>query len=418
MKHRISVVTAGHLATCPRMLKAADTFAEAGYEVRVISTRYMAWATEADLDIYRSRAASWNWVVVAYDRDRTLGTYLWSGVRFKQARLLGKVFGPARCPLFLAERAYSRVHTELLRALLAEPVDLFYGGTTGALAAVAQAGRRAGVPYALDLEDFHSAERESSPSADLSNNLAERIERFVLREAVFLTAGSPAIAKAYATKYGVHPIPLHNTFPLPPTVPDLTPSRGEGLRLYWFSQTIGPQRGLEDVVKAMGAACIPGEFHLRGRALPEYMESLRRLAAETAPLLQIVLHKPDQPDFMIDMCRGYDIGLAVEPGFSLNNSVALSNKAFTYMLAGLAVVFTDTTGQRPLALDLGEGALLYSPGDIKALAAGLKRWFDDKALLARAKSAAWEAAKCRWHWEHPQERGALLRAVAAVLHEC
>jgi glycosyltransferase involved in cell wall biosynthesis len=291
-------------------------------------------------------------------------------------------------------------------------VDLFYGGTTGALAAVAKAGHRAGVPYALDLEDFHSAEQESTPTADLSNNLAERIECSVLQGAVFLTAGSSAIAEAYAAKYGVHPIPVHNTFPLPPTVPDLTPSYGEGLRLYWFSQTIGPQRGLEDAVKGMGAACIPGELHLRGWAIPDYMESLQRLAAEAAPLLRIVQHKPVQPDFMIDMCRGYDVGLAVEPGFSLNNRVALSNKAFTYMLAGLAVACTDTTGQRPLALDMGEGALLYAPGDVQALAAGLKRWANNKALLAQAKTAAWEAAKRRWHWEHPCEQGALLDAVA------
>jgi glycosyltransferase involved in cell wall biosynthesis len=109
------------------------------------------------------------------------------------------------------------------------------------------------------------------------------------------------------------------------------------------------------------------------------------------------------------------VGLGLEPGFSLNNWLALSNKLFTYMLAGLAVVFTDTPGQRPLALDLGEGALLYRVGDVEALARGLKRWDDDRELLARAKAAAWAAARRRWHWEHPEERGTLLGAVARAL---
>ena len=118
---------------------------------------------------------------------------------------------------------------------------------------------------------------------------------------------------------------------------------------------------------------------------------------------------------MMDLCRGYDVGLAVEPGFSLNNCIALSNKAFTYMLAGLAVLFTNTSGQRALALDIGESALLYAPGDVHALASGLTRWAADKVLLAKAKSAAWEAAKRRWHWDHPLERGALLDAVARTL---
>jgi hypothetical protein len=85
------------------------------------------------------------------------------------------------------------------------------------------------------------------------------------------------------------------------------------------------------------------------------------------------------------------------------------------MLAGLAVVFTDTPGQRPLAEDLGNAALLYSPGNVAALAAGLKRWAEDKQQLLAAKHSAWDAACRRWHWHHDEERGALLQAVENVL---
>ncbi|MFQ5668640.1 MAG: hypothetical protein ACE5I7_19730, partial [Candidatus Binatia bacterium] len=212
-----------------------------------------------------------------------------------------------------------------------------------------------------------------------------------------------------------HPVTVHNTFPFPPIAPDGTPTEGNGLRLYWFSQTIGPRRGLEDAVHAMGRAGIPGELHLRGRAVTEYLRSIRSMAAAAAPDLRVIHHEPCPPDSMVDSCRGYDVGLAVEPGFSRNNCLALSNKAFTYMLAGLAVAFTDTPGQRPLAMDLREGALLYPIGDTDALARGLKRWASDQTLLARAKTAAWEAAKRRWHWEHPGDRGALLQAVAGVV---
>jgi len=415
MRLRICVVTAGHLTTCPRMLKAADALSGAGYIVRVVSTQHMAWATEADAEIRQTRAKRWDWTAVDYDRDRAPSIYLRSGMRFRGAQLLAKSLGPTHCPLFLAGRAYSRVHTELLHAALAEPADLFYGGTIGALAAVSEAGRRASVPYALDLEDFHSAEQDDAPAARLAHRLATRIERAVLPGAAFLTAGSPAIADAYTATYGVDPMPVHNTFPLPPTAPDFTPSSDAGLRLYWFSQTIGPRRGLEDAVKAMGVADIPGELHLRGRAIPDYMQTLQRLATETAPRLRIVYHQPAPPDSMVDLCRGCDVGLALEQPHILNRALCLTNKAFTYMLAGLAVVFTDTPGQHPLALDLGEGALLYTPGDIKALAIGLERWANDKNSLARAQAAAWEVAKRRWHWEHPLERGVLLDAVARTL---
>jgi len=39
----------------------------------------------------------------------------------------------------------------------------------------------------------------------------------------------------------------------------------------------------------------------------------------------------------------------------------------------------------------------------------------DPARLAEARAASWQAARTRWHWEHQQERGALLAAVASVL---
>jgi transketolase len=56
---RICIVTAGHLSTCPRMLKAADALAEAGYRVRVVSVRHTQWATEADRDVRRRRTGAW-----------------------------------------------------------------------------------------------------------------------------------------------------------------------------------------------------------------------------------------------------------------------------------------------------------------------------------------------------------------------
>jgi glycosyltransferase involved in cell wall biosynthesis len=409
---RICVVTAGHLATCPRMLKAADALHEAGYGVRVVSTCFSPWARAADGTVRTGR--DWSWAVVDYDKQSGRATYWRSGLRQRASRMLARVAGPGRCPLPVAACAYSRVHSELVKAIVAQPADLVYGGG-GAFAAASAAARRTGVPYAVDLEDFHSAEQNGTRDAALSNGLAGRIERDVLRRAYFVTAASAAITAAYRETYDVQPITVNNTFPLPAVAPDLTPPVHAGLRLYWFSQTIGPGRGLEDLIHAMGRARITGEIHLRGQPWADYLGTLQQLAAAAAPAVQIVHHDVAHPAAMLDLCRGYDAGLAVEPGFSRNNLLALSNKALTYILAGLPVVLTDTPGQHALAEDLGEGAIVYRSGDIDALAAGLARWAGDKAQLAAAKAAAWEAAKRRWHWEHPAERGALLAAVRDVV---
>jgi hypothetical protein len=78
------------------------------------------------------------------------------------------------------------------------------------------------------------------------------------------------------------------------------------------------------------------------------------------------------------------------------------------------MVLTDTPGQRPLADDLGSDAIVYAPGEIERLADGLAQWAGDRRALARAKAASWEAARCRWHWEHPLERDQLLSAIEAA----
>jgi glycosyltransferase involved in cell wall biosynthesis len=309
----------------------------------------------------------------------------------------------------------NRVSPELVSATAAERADLIYSGG-GALLPAMLAARRLGVPYAVDLEDFHSGEQASTTGEKkLTNALAKAAEKFVFREAAFLTTASEAIADQYAFKYSRRPLVINNTFRLPVSPPDFSAGNGSILRLYWFGQTIGPRRGLEDCIRAAGVAGITCELHLRGKAVPEYFSSLRQLTARCAPKLTIIQHDPVASDDMVDTCRGMDVGLALEPGFSDNNALALSNKALTYILAGLAVIFTDTPGQRALARDLGAGAWLYSPGDVARLATSLKLWAEDPARLLTARKAAWDAACRRWHWGHPEEEGALLRAVETVL---
>jgi glycosyltransferase involved in cell wall biosynthesis len=394
------------------MVKAADALTEAGYHVRVVSTRYQDWAWEADQDLRQTRL--WDWRVVNYDRHDAIRRYIQSGITFRAAKSAAKTLGPSRCPFNWTAAAYGRAHKHIFDAIAEEPSDFIYGGTCGALAATALAASRLRVPYALDLEDFHSAQHACHAEGQLFNRLADTIERAILPGAAFVTAGSAAIARAYRDKQGLNVIPLNNTFPLPQSEPDFRPSCGKGLSLYWFGQTIGAGRGLETVVDAMGRAKVAGELHLRGKAVPEYVRELQLLAAQTAPNLSILVHEPAPPDVMVDLCKAYDAGLATEPGCNTNNDLALSNKALTYVLAGVPVLITDTPGQHAFARDLGEGAIVFKPGDSDALAAGLKRWSEDKSVLARAKAAAWDAAKRRWHWEHQDERGALLRAVAGV----
>jgi hypothetical protein len=289
---------------------------------------------------------------------------------------------------------------------------LVYGGTTGALAAVAEAAHRLGVPYGIDLEDFHTG--EWSAQVGELNVIAERIERLVLPEAAFLTTSSPMIGDAYADKYGLHPRTVHNTFSLDLPEP-IGSLEGEPLRCYWFSQTLGAGRGLEDFVRAAGHARLTAELHLRAGVKQPYLHDLMRFSRAAAPSLAITLHEPGGPDAMVHLARGYDLGLSGEEPTVMNRRLCLGNKIFTYLAAGVPVLLSATPAQARLGQDLGAAAIVYESGDVAGLAERLSCLARDSQLRVRVRRSARSAALRRWHWEHPEDRGALVETVRAAL---
>jgi glycosyltransferase involved in cell wall biosynthesis len=118
---------------------------------------------------------------------------------------------------------------------------------------------------------------------------------------------------------------------------------------------------------------------------------------------------------MIRAAAEFDVGLASEQPVSSNRDVCLTNKIFTYLLAGNAIAATATTGQRPIVAGIGKAGFLYSPGDICALANGLRRWSQDREQLQQARWAAWSRGTHPFNWD--MEKKKLLDIVRGVLPE-
>jgi glycosyltransferase involved in cell wall biosynthesis len=275
------------------------------------------------------------------------------------------------------------------------------------------AARALGVPFGVDLEDFHSGDQDDTPEGLLFQELSARIEREVLPAASLCTGGSEDISAEYRARYGLPVVTVNNAFSLTGAVSETTVPGP--LRIYWFSQTIGPGRGLEDAVRAAGVAGIDAELHLQGRASGSYVESLRSLVSHVAPKLNLVEHPPCFSDDMVAESAKYDVGLCLELKNILNRDLCLANKTLAYVAAGLAVALTDTKGHARVAADLESGAFLYSPGDVQALGLKLREWSSDRPALKRSKAATAAAARTRWNWDHPAEKAALVGAVAKVL---
>lgn len=411
-KKKICVVTSGHMASTPRMLKAADAFHEAGYEVRMVCAEQVDWCIKAGINERAKR--SWKCRVVDWHPVTGKGLYHWSRLRHYFYRKLNSFIGPDRIGLTALVNASSRVGPEILNAILEEPFDFLYAGTAGGIGIGALAAQIANKPYALDLEDFHSDELEGSAQALLKHRIIKNIEKRTCFGARFLTAGSKAIAFEYKKKYGFIPEVINNVFKLPKNEPSIEIGENGLLKIIWFSQTLGHGRGLESFLETVALMKAKVQLTLRGTLENGFDIVLKKISAKSKGRLNLEIKKARFFKSPEQICVGYDIGLSLEQGQVRNREICLSNKPLTYLLAGLAVVLTDTEGQREFGLDMGLGAILFQRENLSELARKLDELAFNPGKMLVAKRTSWVAAKRRWHWEHPEEKGKLLNLINTV----
>ncbi len=398
MRSRICLVTTGQPASNPRLVKEADALAEAGHDVHVVAAYSADWATNADQDLVRSRR--WSQTFVDWRLGSAPWTFWKTRLRHTAARLTAPWIGAPAA----ADAAISRVASELRRAASKVEADLYIAHNLGALPAAFHASRRHQAKLGFDAEDFHAGQLFPG---DRMRAVVERVERRYLPECDYLTASSPGIADAYRP-LAAHGGPRVVLNAFPKTDRPASVSAGATDRpvtLYWFSQVIGPERGLEDIVRALGRT--PEEssvLHVRGYWWPGYETTLRQLMAEqgVAPE-RLVSHALAAPGEMVRRSATYDIGLALESGRTENSDISLPNKIFTYLLGGQAILATRTAGQRWLTDQLAEASLTYAPGDVDALAAHLRHWIDHREALFAARRASWLHGDRRFNWETEQQ---------------
>jgi glycosyltransferase involved in cell wall biosynthesis len=389
------------------MLKAADALWAAGFVVHVLSVRRDDWARSLDDEVRASRG--WCSSVVDHAYSETPVRWAWSGARRRGATTLARAGITNR---WVAANAISRVGRELVARAVAIDADLYYGGATGTLPvleALARAGRR----VAVDFEDAHSLE-PLEVADELSARLLAAFEQSVTQVARFCTAAGFGVAGYYERRHGVAPIVVDNVFVPTSAPPDPSPRSGP-LRLYWFGQTIGPRRGLELVITAAALAAVPLRLTLRGASAGDYLDELRRLAARSAPALDIVHESPAAPDDMVRLAAGHDVGLSLDTDDAPHRAICSPNKLFVALAAGLAVVATETPGQTRVIADVGDAAVGVPVRDPRPFAAALRRWHGDRDALDRSRWAAWDAACRRWRFDHAEQAGRIVGAVREAL---
>jgi glycosyltransferase involved in cell wall biosynthesis len=397
VQRKICIISTGQPSTNPRLVKEADALSEAGFQVTVIVCHWVRWADELDKNIVKGR--SWSCRYAGGNQTSELARYYWTRIRHKAARTIVEFFG---CLSPWAELASTRAMTELSRAALETKSDLYIAHYLGALPAACRAAKKYRAKVSFDAEDYHRGQLEPNEESYVQRLTVYMGDKYI-PQCDFMVSASPLISDAYRKLYPSKPHQaILNVFPM-----SLRPKKlilsdtQQPLRLFWFSQTIGSNRGLEDVIRAMGLLGRRDiELHLLGQWLTGFRPRFMKLIAEAGlQTSQFIFHPTMHPDFLVQFASQYDIGLAIEQPVNLNRQICLTNKIFIYLMAGNALIATDTPAQRPVAAQIGEDAWIYCAGDIEKLSRGIQRWANDRDSLNRARSKSWTIAESKFNWD-------------------
>jgi glycosyltransferase involved in cell wall biosynthesis len=403
----IFILSGNHLCHNPRVIKEATSLAEAGHEVTVLG----AWIdpTLKMQDELLAGSIPFSFTPV---KDITAGISR-DLVPRTRSRL-----GAIACEFGGFENRWQLGYTypHLRRAAFRCRGNLYIAHSEPGLAVAADLHRR-GRRVAVDMEDWFSEDLLPEARRNRPLRLLRRLEGELLTEGGFASCPSQAMSRALAQEFGCRPpAVIYNAFAWAERrlLDGLYKDRAERGRasIHWFSQTIGPGRGLEDLLAALPQVTHAAEIHLRGNPVAGFAAWLAERTPE-AWRGRILVHGLVPNQELLSRIAEHDIGFAGEMKYCRSRDLTVTNKFLQYLLAGLAAVVSDTAGQQEVAEQAGDAVLLYPSGDAAALAAQLNALLGSSDRLDRAKAAALAAAEKTFCWER-QER-VLLEGVGRAL---
>lgn len=402
---RIAIYIGRHLCTAPRPVKEADALAAAGHDVSVHGLWFDSRLVARDKLLLQQRA--WRFEPYADCRPEILiGRVRWFDLRLRHrfARslyrrrgiVLPDVLGYGTGALL----AHARTNGADLSIFHSE------GGLRGAVN-LHRAGRRVG----FDFEDWFSRDMPDEQRAARPIAALQKMEASVLQFGPYVLTTSHVMADALAHAYGgPAPSVIYNTFPQV-SLPAPRTHESSPVSLHWFSQTLGPGRGLEPLFDALPQLDFPWVLHLTADDPARYRDALvARLPGDIRKRVHVTPTVPNA-DLPASIAQ-HDIGLALDVSTIPSRNLTITNKLFQYMQSGLAVVASDTAGHLE-ALRLAHGAgEVFESGNPQAIAAAIGRLGASASRLAAAKAAARDAALSTFSHERQVPTYAALAARA------
>lgn len=396
---KIVFVTSSHPSMNPRLMKEVLVLSKYSFEVSVIYTITTSWANAFDKKIIDSYP-NINWIKIGIIPEKNNFIYLYHRLFRKINFLLFCLLG-RKSYLQNSLVLYSKYIINTTKKIHA---DLYIGHNLGSLPAIILASQKYGSKSIFDFEDYHRGESDEN---SYQTKLKMKVENKFIPHIDTLTAASPAITEAYKSIYPDKKIfTINNVFPLCYAIKKIKELPEKPLRLFWFSQYIGKKRGLENVINAMSSF-----YHdeiiltLLGSCSCEMKNYFLSLASSyNLHQDQVVFLNPVEENEIVNIASRHHIGLASEYSHNINRDLCLTNKIFTYLLAGNALVLSDTYAQKSFLNENPDIGLLYKQNNTEELTAVFKSYLSDSYLLQLHREKALNLAKTKYNWDIEQNQ--------------
>jgi glycosyltransferase involved in cell wall biosynthesis len=286
------------------------------------------------------------------------------GVRLSELALL-TVAGYARPASY--EHWYWRRphHRAALEHASATPCDAYHANDWEALPVAVEAARAHGAKVVFDAHEYSPLEFEDRRTWRLL--YARPISYFLRKYAPTLSASTtvaPAIAEKYCQEFGLNPAVVLNC----PEKMDHQPRPVDPgcIRLIHHGMA---QRGrrLDIMIEAIALADPRYHLHLMLLGDPSYIGQLQAQAGRVAPD-RITFHPPVSPAEIGGCIVEFDMGVFILPPVNFNWTVALPNKLFDYINAGLATCIGPSPEMARLVREYRCGVVApsFDPADVAA----------------------------------------------------
>jgi glycosyltransferase involved in cell wall biosynthesis len=386
---KVVIFTQSPLSKAPRVVKEANCLAKCGFELIVFCPWYDNDIVMRDSKLLLKNIQFKAGIDLRDNGAKTLFLRLERRLYRELARYLG----------IESNRSLGYGYFDYLKNLKSEKAQLYIGHEEMSMS-LAKDLIKLNYNVAFDFEDYHSEDLLLRDRKYRPLKLLEHLEGYLLRYAKFSTTTSDSLAVEMASKYKTKiPETIYNSIYRNEIFTEVSFKQTNSL--VWISQVIGPGRGIEQIIDGIGYAENTYNLTLIGGAQDvKYCQNLQKNLPSN---LNLVLSEYLAPEKIQKELAKYDLGIAFEEYNPKSRALTITNKIFHYLNSGIAILATDTAGQKEISLKSENAIKIVSPNS-QEIAVALDVIFNNPEILKKMKESSQYCGQKKFCFENEERK--------------